>query len=53
MKTNILLIITVGILLFTISAFSMAITKKQVEILPFAILGLVLLFTFQKKLRTA
>lgn len=50
MKTTALLIITVGLLIFTIAAFSLAITKKQIEILPFAVLGLILTFKFKKHL---
>ena len=52
-KAKFLVLVTIGLLLFTISAFSMAITKQQIEILPFAVLSLILLFIFKKELKRA
>lgn len=49
-KAKFLVLMTVFLLLFTISAFSLAILKTEVILLPFAVLGLVLTVIFKIKL---
>ena len=52
MRTTFLVFIAIAVLLFTISAFSLAIIKASIIFLPFGILGLILVFVFRKKLKT-
>jgi len=51
MKTTILYTITIGLFIFTVSAFSYLFMNNKIEILPFAFLGLILLGIFKHQLR--
>lgn len=50
MKKAFLLTVTTALLIFTISAFSLVILNSKIIILPFAVLGLVLMLVFKVKL---
>ncbi len=51
MKESTLIILTLALFLFTVSAFSLTIIKHNIIFLPFAVLGLVLMITFKIKLK--
>lgn len=50
MKTKFLLLFTIALFIFTASAFSLMILNNRPILLPFAVLGLVLMLVFKVKL---